>query len=55
VKPWGLLGVILVLQVRTVNDYFFRLVYWLYDLSGSSHALAFIGHAFFRFWAKPLA
>jgi Zn-dependent protease len=55
VKPWGMLGVIVLLLISRLNDYFFRFVYWLYDLSGSHHVLAQLGHEFFRFWAKPAA
>jgi Zn-dependent protease len=53
IKPWGMLGVIVALQINALNTAFFRLVDWLYDLSGSTHVIALIGHEFFRFWAKP--
>lgn len=55
IKPWGMLGVIVALQINALNTAFFRLVDWLYDLSGSSHVVALIGHEFFKFWAKPAA
>ena len=53
IKPWGMLGVIVALQIGALNNAFFRLVNWLYELSGSSHLAAALGHEFFRFWAKP--
>ncbi len=55
VKPWGMLGIIVLLQVSSLRNAFFSLVYWLYDLSGSGHTLAAFGYEFFKFWAKPAA
>ena len=52
IKPWGMLGVIVALQINSLNDQFFRLIDWLYDLSGSNHVVALIGHEFFKFWSK---
>jgi Zn-dependent protease len=54
VKPWGLLGVIVILAyVNKANYYFFRFVYWLYDMVGAHRIMADVGHEFFKFWAKP--
>lgn len=53
VKPWGMLAVILALQIDTLNYWFFRLVNAVYDLSGTDHVAAQIGWAYFKFWAKP--
>jgi Zn-dependent protease len=55
IKPWGFIGVIVLLQIDKLNEQFFRFVYWLYDLSGSDHLIAFAGHLFFKFWAKQPA
>lgn len=53
VKPWGMLGVIvLLLYVNSLNDAFFRLVNWLCARTGASELLWAAGHQFFRFWAK---
>lgn len=52
IKPWGMLGVIVLLQVRQLNQWFFDFVYWLYHFSGAVRALADLGHEVFKFWAK---
>ncbi|MGI8759949.1 MAG: site-2 protease family protein [Jatrophihabitantaceae bacterium] len=52
VKPWGMLGVIVALQLSQLNDWFFRLVYWLFELSGTPRIAAQFGHEFFQFWLK---
>lgn len=51
-KPWGLLAVILLLQVQTLNDAFFRLVLHLYDVFGAGRVGYSIGYQFFQFWMK---
>jgi len=50
-KPWGMLVVIVILQVDQVNQAFFNVAYRLYDLAGVSRVAAALGHGFFRFWA----
>jgi Zn-dependent protease len=59
IKPWGLIGVIVLLQIRSLNAWFFDLVFRIYDRIDSpvlgGVRLADLGHAFFRFWAKPAA
>jgi Zn-dependent protease len=52
IKPWGLIGVILLLQIDRLNRWFFDAVYWLYDFSGAPRLLSEFGWEFFKFWAK---
>jgi Zn-dependent protease len=52
VKPWGMLGIIVLLQVRAINVKFFDLVDWLYGLSGASQFFRANGSALFRFWNR---
>lgn len=52
IKPWGFIGIIVLLQIRQLNDAFFRLVLSLYDLVGAPQLMYAAGHEFFRFWAK---
>jgi Zn-dependent protease len=52
VKPWGMLGVIVLLNVRTINERFFQLVNYLYGLSGTSDFFRANGAALFRFWNR---
>jgi Zn-dependent protease len=56
VKPWGMIGVIVLLQVHALNTWFFDRVNGLYDLLDPPSVLPFrlaeLGHSFFRFWAK---
>jgi Zn-dependent protease len=52
VKPWGMLGVYILLQVQTINGRFFDLVDRLYGLSGASRALWSVGYLLFRFWRR---
>jgi Zn-dependent protease len=52
IKPWGMLGVIVLLQVDGVNRAFFDLVNSLYDLTPPPRLLYEFGHEFFKFWVK---
>jgi Zn-dependent protease len=53
VKPWGMLGVIvLLLYITPLNNAFFRLVDWLCARTGADQLLWAAGREFFRFWAK---
>jgi Zn-dependent protease len=52
IKPWGLLGVIVLFQVQSLNNAFFRLVGAFYDASGLSRIAYELGQEFFRFWTK---
>jgi Zn-dependent protease len=52
VKPWGMIGVIVLLQFAAVRDAFFNLVNALYDLTGANDILWVLGREFFKFWVK---
>jgi Zn-dependent protease len=52
VKPWGLIGVFVLLQVSQLNTLFFDVVSRLYELSGASPFLWQAGDALFRFWQR---
>jgi Zn-dependent protease len=55
IKPWGMLGVIVLLQIHQVNAWFFDLVNRLYDLIGPQSGpfrLSDFGYLFFKFWQK---
>jgi Zn-dependent protease len=52
IKPWGMIIVIVLLQIRSTNDVFFRGVYDLFNAIGGSSILAGLGHVFFEFWVK---
>lgn len=49
-KPFGLLAVFALLQVRQLNVAFFRFIYWLFDLSGLDHTFGQAGIELMRFW-----
>jgi Zn-dependent protease len=50
IKPWGMLGVFVLLQIHQLNAWFFTAVEWLYDRSGAPEALWAVGYGAFRFW-----
>lgn len=52
IKPWGMIGVIVLLQVQQLNRLFFDVVLWFYDLSGAPRYLYDFGYTFFRFWQR---
>jgi Zn-dependent protease len=52
VKPWGMIGVIVLLQAQSINNAFFDLVNRLYRLTGADEVMWVAGHEFFRFWVK---
>jgi Zn-dependent protease len=53
VKPWGLLGVILLLfYVTPLKNAFFDLVNAIYRGIGGEDVLPSIGHTFFKWWTK---
>jgi Zn-dependent protease len=52
VKPWGMIGVIVLLQANVINDWFFNLVDTIYDWSDVPRIGAAFGHEFFRFWVR---
>jgi Zn-dependent protease len=49
-KPYGMLGLFVILQVPALNRAFFDFVYWLYGLSGVSRVLADNGYVLLKFW-----
>jgi Zn-dependent protease len=51
VKPWGMLGVYVLLQLNQFNTWFFELANRLYGLSGAADVLWINGRDLFRFWA----
>jgi Zn-dependent protease len=56
IKPWGMIGVIVLLQINSLNTAFFDLVYRIYDAFEPlqfGFRLSDVGHAFFKFWHKP--
>jgi Zn-dependent protease len=52
VKPWGMIGVIVLLQINTLNTWFFDAVYRIFEASGIDRVAPAIGREFFRFWQK---
>lgn len=51
VKPWGMLGVFVLLSLSsTINDRFFDLIDWFYGLSGVSTFFRANGYGLFQFW-----
>ncbi|MDT4892721.1 MAG: hypothetical protein QOE97_1756 [Pseudonocardiales bacterium] len=52
IKPWGMLGIIVLLQVSQINQWFFDLVYRIFGVSGVPQLAAEYGRQFFRFWQK---
>jgi Zn-dependent protease len=52
IKPWGMIGVIVLLQYQYLNSRFFDVVLRLYDLSGTPRLLYQYGYSFFRFWQR---
>jgi Zn-dependent protease len=52
IKPWGMLGVFVLLQIDRVNVWFFDLVERLYDATGAPKGLWLLGYDLFRFWRQ---
>ena len=52
VKQWGFLILLLVLFVPFLNQYFFAIVNWFFDLSGIPGQLWAIGSQLTRFWSS---
>ena len=50
VKPWGMIGVYVLLQIDQVNARFFQLVDNLYGFTGVPSSLWEIGRELFQFW-----
>ena len=52
IKPWGMLGVFVLLQVNQINVWFFDLVGHLYNATGAPSLLWQLGYEFLRFWRQ---
>jgi Zn-dependent protease len=52
IKPWGMLGVFVLLQVNQINVWFFDFVERLYNATGAPRFLWQFGYTLFRFWRK---
>ena len=52
IKPWGMIIVILLLQIDRLNAWFFDVVNRLYEATGAHAGFAGFGYEFFKFWAK---
>jgi Zn-dependent protease len=52
IKPWGMIIVILLLQINRLNAWFFDVVDRLYGLTGAHQGFASFGYTFFKFWVK---
>ena len=50
-KQFGFLFLLVLLLAPAVNQWFFSLVFWFFDLSGVPGALAAIGSQLTRFWS----
>lgn len=54
VKQWGFFILLILLITPTLNQWFFRVVYWFFDFSGVSSGLVSIGGQLTRFWSAWL-
>jgi Zn-dependent protease len=52
IKPWGMIGVILLLQFQSVRNAFFNLVNALYSLTTANEGYWQFGRELFKFWVK---
>jgi Zn-dependent protease len=52
IKPWGMIGVFVLLQINQVNTWFFDLVDRLYNATGAPQAFWAVGYDLFRFWRQ---
>src|SRR5262249_31945768 len=52
IKPWGMLGVFVLLQINRLNTWFFDLIERLYDATGAPRGLWAVGYDLFRFWRQ---
>jgi Zn-dependent protease len=50
-KQWGFFILLILLLVPPLNELFFSVVFWLFDLSGVPHWLVGNGGALTRFWS----
>ena len=54
VRQFGFLILIVVLMTPVLNQWFFRIVFWFFDLSGVPAGLAMFGGQLTRFWSAWL-
>lgn len=52
IKPWGMIGVIVLLQIDGLSRSFFNFIYDICDWFGNSSLLSAFGHELFKFWVK---
>jgi len=52
IKPWGMIGVIVLLQIDGLNRSFFNFVYDICDWFNNASGLSSLGHELFKFWVK---
>lgn len=53
-KQFGFLILLVVLLVPALNQWFFSVVFWFFDVSGVPRTLAFVGLGLTRFWSSWL-
>jgi Zn-dependent protease len=51
-KQFGFFILLFLLLAPVLNQWFFGIVYWLFDLSGVPHWLAAAGNSLTRFWSR---
>lgn len=49
-KPFGMLALFALIMIPSVNTAFFRMIYWLFELSGLSSLVGRVGLELLRFW-----
>jgi Zn-dependent protease len=49
-KPFGMLAIFALLQISSINQAFFRIIYWLFELSGLPSLVGQVGLQLLRFW-----
>ncbi len=49
-KGYGMLGLFVLLQLPSINHAFFRVIYWLFELSGLPSVVGQLGLALLKFW-----
>jgi len=54
VRPFGFVILIVVLMTPALNQWFFKIVFWFFDLSGVPARLAMFGGHLTRFWSAWL-
>jgi len=50
-KQWGFFIVLILLIAPSLNQWFFSVVYWFFDLSGVDSSLVAVGSRLTRFWS----